>query len=105
MRWFKPLVYDDESLLTFILSNGGIGYDIAEDLAVGFDWRLPADLEAVHGDLGEAEVGWRSRNALKCPRINQVGLWTLASRVEGRDGDGVVGVHVKKDQGVRGLGG
>lgn len=51
MRWFKPLVYDDESLLTFILSHGGIGYDIAEDLAVGFDWRLPADLEAVHGDL------------------------------------------------------
>ena len=51
MRWFKPLVYDDESLLTFILSNSGIGYDIAEDLAVGFDRRLPADLEAVHGDL------------------------------------------------------
>ena len=69
--------------LTLVLLRSLVGHDVAEDLAVGLLRAVPGHLEAVHRDLGEAEVGRRTGNALERPRRNPLRLGPLTSRVEG----------------------
>ena len=81
-----------------------VGDDVPEDLAVGFVGSAPGHLEAVHRDLGEAEVGGRAGDPLQRPRAHPPRLRPLARGVEGGHGDGVVLVHVEEDEGVGGVG-
>ena len=51
--------------LTLVLLRRLVGDDVPEYLPVGPLGLLPADLESVHRDLGEAKLAGRAGNALE----------------------------------------
>ena len=82
-------------ILTLIWSCSFICNQVTLDVAVGSSRSVPHDLQAVHGDVCEAEIGNRPRQILKSSRVDWHRLGPIASWVEAEHRDDVPGVHVQ----------
>ena len=86
--------------LTFVLFRCFVGHNVAKNFAIWLDRGVPADLQSIHGDLIELEVGRRLRNTLQCFHRNWVGTGSLSCWIEGQNRNAIIGVHLQEDKAV-----
>ena len=89
--------------LTLVLFCCLIGHHVAKNFPIWLHGRVPADLQRVHGDFAELQLGWRPRNALKRFDRNVVRTGAFSGRIEGQNRNAIIGVHLQEDEAVRGM--